>query len=688
MKSADLEPSIPPSRRPIRVALVGCGKMGLQHLRAIGAVPGATVVGVADPAADEEALRDLLPADALVLGDALTLIERARPDVVHVVTPPATHTAAALLAIDAGCHVYVEKPFAATRAEAEQVIRRAEERGVQVCAGHQCLFERPALEAFHRLAEVGRLVHVESYSSFRMVRRTITHVDQAKDILPHAVYPLTALLRAGTGLTDAPIQVVGLDVRATGDVYGLLRLGDCTGILVVTLSGRPIEQYQHIVGTGGWMRADYVTGALTHLAGPGAGVGVLFTPYRRGWQTLAGATSGIARLITERTSYPGLRALIGRFYAAIATGAPPPLTPRSILDTVEVCAHIGTALDAAGAAKEAEARSRLADVPPTRGSLVLVTGGTGWLGRSVAEELRGAGFRVRSLGRRPAPYSARVPCVEYVTADLACPLDTTLLQDVDAIVHCAAETAGGKREHERGSVDATRHLVEAAAKAGVRAIVHISSLAVLKAGRAPAGGLDESCEVDRDGLRRGPYVWGKAESELLARRLGGEVGIPVKVIRPGPLVDYGEFQPPGRLGREVGPIFVAVGGRRSPLSVCDVRTAARVIRRYVQAFDAEPDVLNLVEAPAPTRGELVARLKQVRPDLRVLWVPAFLLRVLAAPLKLAQRLALGSTAPVDVYAAFASERYRTDLAAEAIARAGASAVPAPSRAFHPVVEEA
>src|SRR3990170_5974258 len=300
MKSADLEPSIPPSRRPIRVALVGCGKMGLQHLRAIGAVPGATVVGVADPAADEEALRDLLPADALVLGDARTLIERARPDVVHVVTPPATHAEAALLAIDAGCHVYVEKPFAATRAEAEQVIRRAEERGVQVCAGHQCLFERPALEAFHRLAEVGRLVHVESYSSFRMVRRTITHVDQAKDILPHAVYPLTALLRAGTGLTDAPIQVVGLDVRATGDVYGLLRLGDCTGILVVTLSGRPIEQYQHIVGTNGWMRADYVTGALTHLAGPGAGVGVLFTPYRRSWQTLTGATGGVARLIAER----------------------------------------------------------------------------------------------------------------------------------------------------------------------------------------------------------------------------------------------------------------------------------------------------------------------------------------------------------------------------------------------------
>mgnify|MGYP003428600660 CR=1 FL=1 len=44
--------------------------------------------------------------------------------------------------------------------------------------------------------------------------------------------------------------------------------------------------------------------------------------------------------------------------------------------------------------------------------------------------------------------------------------------------------------------------------------------------------------------------------------------------------------------------------------------------------------------------------------------------------------------PVDVYAAFSSERYRTDLAAKAIARAGASAVPAAARALQPVVEEA
>ena len=77
----------------------------------------------------------------------------------------------------------------------------------------------------------------------------------------------------------------------------------------------------------------------------------------------------------------------------------------------------------------------------------------------------------------------------------------------------------------------------------------------------------------------------------------------------------------------------------------------------------------MVEAPAPTRSELMERFKSDRPDLRVFWFPAWLLRTLSAPLKLIQRVAMGSKEPVDVAAAFASERYVTDLVAKVIARA-------------------
>jgi predicted dehydrogenase/nucleoside-diphosphate-sugar epimerase len=664
----------------IRVGLIGAGKMGLHHLKAIQHVPGAQVVALADPAPIGEALTAALPAGARTYSTAAEMLEAARPDVVHIVTPPGTHAALGALALEAGSHVYIEKPFTPTRDEAASLLTTAAARGLQVCAGHQCLFERPSLLALDELHTIGKVVHVESFFSFRKVRRTITPAEQAVDILPHAVYPLLAQLRAGSGQADAPVEITGVDVRPSGDVYALVRLGECTGIIIVTLSGRPIEQYQHIIGTNGSLRVDYVTGSVTRLTGPGTGPGVLFTPYRRAFQTLSGATRGFASLIFgKHGSYPGLATLTERFYRSFS-GQTPPLSPQSILDTVDVCQRIGAALASAEATAEATAETalrqetaRLPLVDPQRGT-VLVTGGSGFLGRPVVDELRHGGFAVRSLGRRLPPWSARVAGVEYVVGDLARGLDSTLLEGVTALVHCAAETAGGKDEHERNSIAATRNVIDAAASHGVTRVVHVSSVAVLKTGREVGGPLDEATPVDAGNLGRGPYVWGKAESELLACRLGAERGLSVKVVRLGPLVDYHDFQAPGRLGRELGPLYVAVGGKRRALGVCDIRTAGRVIRGYLQAWDDAPPVLNLVEAPAPTRRELVDRLRASRPDLRVFWLPAWLLRLASGPLKLVQRVALGSKQPIDIAAAFASERYRTDLAATVIGRAGPSVV--------------
>jgi len=219
-------------------------------------------------------------------------------------------------------------------------------------------------------------------------------------------------------------------------------------------------------------------------------------------------------------------------------------------------------------------------------------------------------------------------------------------------------------------------LLETAAAAGVKRIVHISSLAVLKTSREVGRALDENVPVDAGSLARGPYVWGKAESEIIAQKAGAELALDVRVIRPGPLVDYGHYHPPGRLGRELGPWFVAMGPKRGALSVCDVSTAARVVRSYLEDFSSAPPVLNLVEAPAPTRRDLLARYLTARPDLSVIWFPSFLLRALSGPLKLVQRVALGAKEPIDVAAAFASERYQTDLAARIIERASAGSRPA------------
>ena len=666
------------SSKVLRVGLIGLGKMGQHHLKAIGATGMAKVVGVADPMANPDDMSGLVSPDAIVVGSAAEMLEKARPDVVHIVTPPALHADMALLAIRARCHIYVEKPFTPTRAEAERVLSAAAEQGVTVCAGHQVLFEAPSLGARKALPAIGQLSHIESYFAFKTVRRTITPVDQLNDILPHAVYPVVDQLRLGTGITNAPIAVEGMSVDATGEAYVLLRLGAARAVVMVTLNGRPVEQYQSIIGTNGSLRADYIGGFLGELIGPGTGPGVLLTPFRRSLHTFTGTTRGVTKLVLGG-SYPGLRTLVRTFYENIRDGKPSPVSPQSILDTVGICETVGEALAQAEAQQEATAKERLAQaessLPRSSGRRVLLTGGTGLLGRRIAEELRAAGTGVRVVARRMPPYSRRVPGVEYVRADLAQGVDPHLLDGVTSVVHAAAETAGGKSEHRRNSIDATRRLIEAAARAKVPEFIHISSLAVLKTSREMGGPLDESTPVDPQSLRRGPYVWGKAESETLVRQLAAELNIAVKVIRPGPLVDYTAYQPPGRLGRELGPVFAAIGPKRGDLNVCDVTTAAKVVRSYVDDFAAAPPLLNLVEAPPPTRRDLMERYRKGRPDLRVFWIPAWLLRAISAPMRVAQRVLMGAKEPVDIAAAFAGERYRTALAAEVIQRADRPARP-------------
>jgi predicted dehydrogenase len=131
------------------------------------------------------------------------MLDEARPDVVHIVTPPATHAELARLCLAGGAHVYVEKPFATTATEAREIMAAARLAGRSVCAGHQLLYEAPSLAMAASRPVIGDVVHVESYFAFRTVRKStdgrslMSPIDQLLDILPHPVYTLVNAMAAG-----------------------------------------------------------------------------------------------------------------------------------------------------------------------------------------------------------------------------------------------------------------------------------------------------------------------------------------------------------------------------------------------------------------------------------------------------------------------------------------------------------
>src|SRR5947207_7372638 len=149
----------------LNVAIVGCGKIADAHASQIQRIRGCEIVGVCD--------REPLMARQLYerfpirrhYADLNELLTAARPDVVHITTPPQSHYEIAKRCLEAGAHVYVEKPFTLYAAEAQSLIAIADEKGLKVTVGHDDQFTHVA-RRMRDLVETGYLggppVHMES----------------------------------------------------------------------------------------------------------------------------------------------------------------------------------------------------------------------------------------------------------------------------------------------------------------------------------------------------------------------------------------------------------------------------------------------------------------------------------------------------------------------------------------------
>lgn len=124
----------------IRVAIVGCGKIADQHMQAIHRIAASQVVAVCD--------RELLMAQQLAerfgiqacFDDVSEMLRSSNPDVVHITTPPQSHHQLGRQCLEAGAHVYIEKPFTVTADEARSLIDLATAGGLCVTAGHNYQF--------------------------------------------------------------------------------------------------------------------------------------------------------------------------------------------------------------------------------------------------------------------------------------------------------------------------------------------------------------------------------------------------------------------------------------------------------------------------------------------------------------------------------------------------------------------
>jgi predicted dehydrogenase len=147
----------------MKAALIGAGQIARQHLACLQTLPGVELAAICDlsPATAEAAAeRYGIPA---WFTDYRAMLEKARPDVVHVTTPPTSHFRLAMDSLDAGAHVIVEKPATSTFDELEALIRRAEDTGLSVIEDYNYVFNHAPQEILRQIVsgQFGAVTHVE-----------------------------------------------------------------------------------------------------------------------------------------------------------------------------------------------------------------------------------------------------------------------------------------------------------------------------------------------------------------------------------------------------------------------------------------------------------------------------------------------------------------------------------------------
>ena len=179
----------------IRIGIIGYGYWGPQIVRNFHALEGCEVAVVCDRSA--AALRRAKQAypSTHVSSDVGETLSAPNLDAIAVITPVWTHFELAKAALENGKHVFVEKPFTSTAAQAEELIELAEKKNLKIMVDHTFLFTG-AVKKIRQLIDEGALGKLFYYDSTRVNLGLFQHdVNVIWDLAPHDLSIMDYLIK-------------------------------------------------------------------------------------------------------------------------------------------------------------------------------------------------------------------------------------------------------------------------------------------------------------------------------------------------------------------------------------------------------------------------------------------------------------------------------------------------------------
>ncbi len=361
----------------LRVAIIGCGKIADQHILALHRIPNCEVVAVCD--------REKLMAGQLaerfrisgVFSDAAEMLREAQPQAVHITTPPQSHFVLAMQCLEAGSHVYLEKPFTVTADEAERLLDCATTRGLVVAAGHNYQFTGEMCRMRQWVKEGflgGAPVHLESHWSYdlsdtsyvgpllgsrnhwvRQLPGQLLH-----NILSHGIARLAEFLVDDAEIVARAHQSEQLRKLGGAEVVDELRVllrdsRGTTAFFCFSTQLKPGMSQFRVCGPRHSLLVDQSSGSVIRLHNGSHKSYLTFfvPPLKLAREHLANGLRNIFGFMRgELYQDSGMKELMARFYQAIGANGAPPIPYREIILTARIMDEIFRQITAASDAKE------------------------------------------------------------------------------------------------------------------------------------------------------------------------------------------------------------------------------------------------------------------------------------------------------------------------------------------------
>lgn len=331
----------------MKAALVGAGQIARQHLSCLRTLPGVELTAICDlsPATAEAAAERYGVRSWFT--DYRAMLEQARPDVVHITTPPNAHFGLAMDALDAGAHVVVEKPATPSFDQLQTLVERAQKADRHVTEDYNYLFNRAPREILRQIesGEFGAVTHVEVFICLDILgpggfadpntpHPALTLPGGAiADFLPHLAS--LAHLFVGPLRTAHPIWTKrGRSVLPFDEFRAVMEGERGTAALGFSSHSQPDAFWLRVYGERKQAAANLFETRLT-FDGPRnvpKPLRPFFNGLEEGGAIQRAALATLLRKFKGPGAYEGLWELLALTYGALADGSALPVTTAQVLE--------------------------------------------------------------------------------------------------------------------------------------------------------------------------------------------------------------------------------------------------------------------------------------------------------------------------------------------------------------------